>query len=173
MKKPLTVKKLCFKPIIFFLTFIFSGLTFSQELHHQMLSSQGSNSITDNGIIVTQTIGQQSVIGNYDNQYFKIGQGFQQAKQANWSRIILEQTIPEFEVSIYPNPFNNIVNIQHNSDQDININVFNPAGTLVHKSLINVTSPNQSVNLEELPSGVYLVHLQSNHLKYYTKLIKK
>ena len=89
----------------------------SAQLHHQMLSSQGSTSVTSSGVIVTQTIGQQSVIGNYDNQYFKIGQGFQQAKQANWSRIILEQTIPEFEVSIYPNPFNNIVNIQHNSDQ--------------------------------------------------------
>jgi hypothetical protein len=140
------------------------------QLHHQMISSQGSTSKTNNGIIVTQTIGQQSVNGNYDNQYFKIGQGFQ---QANWSRIILEQTIPEFEVSLYPNPFNNIVNIQHNSDEDININVFDPAGRLVFKSLINVTSPKQSINLEQLPSGVYLIHLQSNHLKYFTKLIKK
>lgn len=140
------------------------------QLHHQMISSQGSTSMTNSGIIVTQTVGQQSVNGNYDNQYFKIGQGFQ---QANWSRIILEQTMPEFEVSLYPNPFNNIVNIQHNSDEDININVFDPAGRLVFKSLINVTSPKQSINLEQLPSGVYLIHLQSNHLKYFTKLIKK
>lgn len=160
------MKKLLFISVL--LTFTSNSV--SAQLHHQMISSQGSTSKTNNGIIVTQTIGQQSVNGNYDNQYFKIGQGFQ---QANWSRIILEQTIPEFEVSLYPNPFNNIVNIQHNSDEDININVFDPAGRLVHKSLINVTSPKQSINLEQLPSGVYLIHLQSNHLKYFTKLIKK
>ena len=161
------------KYILLKLSYLFLLLATSTayaQLHHQMISSQGGTSKTNNGIIVTQTIGQQSVNGNYDNQYFKIGQGFQ---HANWSRIILEQTIPEFEVSLYPNPFNNIVNIQHNSDKDININVFDPAGRLVHKSLINVTSPKQSINLEQLPSGVYLIHLQSNHLKYFTKLIKK
>ena len=161
------------KYILLKLSYLFLLLATSTayaQLHHQMMSSQGGTSKTNNGIIVTQTIGQQSVNGNYDNQYFKIGQGFQ---QANWSRIILEQTIPEFEVSLYPNPFNNIVNIQHNSDEDININVFDTAGRLVFKSLINVTSPKQSINLEQLPSGVYLIHLQSNHLKYFTKLIKK
>jgi len=161
------------KYILLKLSYLFLLLATSTayaQLHHQMISSQGGTSKTNNGIIVTQTIGQQSVNGNYDNQYFKIGQGFQ---QANWSRIILEQTIPEFEVSLYPNPFNNIVNIQHNSDEDININVFDPAVRLVFKSLINVTSPKQSINLEQLPSGVYLIHLQSNHLKYFTKLIKK
>ena len=53
----------------------------SAQLHHQMLSSQGSTSTTQNGGIVTQTIGQQSMIGNYTSRGFHIGQGFQ---QANW-----------------------------------------------------------------------------------------
>jgi len=134
-----------------------------------MLSSQGSTSKTNSGVMVTQTIGQQSVVGNYTNNGFDIGQGFQ---QSNWARIILEGTSPEFEISVYPNPFSGIVNIQHNSEDDITINVFDPAGKLVFKKVLNVTGPNQSINLEQLSSGVYLVHLQSNQLAYFTKLIK-
>ena len=140
------------------------------QLHHQMISSQGSTSKTDSGVVLTQTIGQQSVIGNNENQSLKIGQGYQ---QTNWSKIILEQTNPEFEVSIYPNPFDDNVNVQHNSDEDITINIFNPAGMLVYTSVINVTGSIQTVNLEQLPSGVYLIHLQSIKLTYFTKLIKK
>jgi hypothetical protein len=135
-----------------------------------MISSQGSTSITAGGVVITQTIGQQSVIGNNENQSLKIGQGYQ---QTNWSKIILEQTNPEFEVSIYPNPFNDIINVQHNSEEDITINIFNPAGMRVFTSVINVTGSIQTVNLEQLPSGVYLIHLLSTKLTYFTKLIKK
>jgi hypothetical protein len=135
-----------------------------------MISSQGSTSITDGGVVITQTIGQQSVIGNNENQSLKIGQGYQ---QTNWSKIILEQTNPEFEVSIYPNPFNDSINVQHNSEEDITINIFNPAGMRVFTSVINVTGSIQTVNLEQLPSGVYLIHLLSTKLTYFTKLIKK
>jgi hypothetical protein len=135
-----------------------------------MISSQGSTSITAGGVVITQTIGQQSVIGNNENQSLKIGQGYQ---QTNWSKIILEQTNPEFEVSIYPNPFNDSINVQHNSEEDITINIFNPAGMRVFTSVINVTGSIQTVNLEQLPSGVYLIHLLSTKLTYFTKLIKK
>ena len=150
--------------------FLFSINALPAQLHHQMLSSQGSTSKTNNGVIVTQTIGQQSVIGNYTNNGFDIGQGFQ---QVNWARIILEETTPEFEVSLYPNPFESVVSIQHNTEEDITINVFDPSGKLVFNNVLNVIGPNQSINLEQLSSGVYLVHLQSNQLAYFTKLIKK
>ena len=144
--------------------------TVSAQLHHQMLSSQGSTSKTNSGVMVTQTIGQQSITGNYNLDYFDIGQGFQ---QANWSRIIIEGTSPEFEISVYPNPFSGIVKIQHNYERDININIYSPAGRLVYKNLLTATNPNQSVNLEALSSGVYLVHLYCDQLTHFTKLIKE
>lgn len=155
---------------LIYITFLLATTTACAQLHHQMLSSQGATSKSSNGIIVTQTIGQQSVIGNYKNQRVKLNQGFQ---QANWNRIIMQQTNPEFEVSIYPNPFEGTINIQHNTQGDMNINIFDPSGRLVYKNLINSLGSNQSLNLERLPSGIYLIHLQSNHLKYFTKLIKK
>ena len=50
----------------------------SAQLHHQMLSSQGNTSISQKGVVVTQTIGQQSVVGNYSSLGFTFGQGYQQ-----------------------------------------------------------------------------------------------
>tara|TARA_B100001027_G_C16162389_1_gene283197 strand:- start:263 stop:745 length:483 start_codon:yes stop_codon:yes gene_type:complete len=158
------------KKLLITIVFILFTSLVSAQLHHQMLSSQGSTVRTDNGIIATQTIGQQSVIGNYSNGEMNIGQGFQ---QANWARIMIEETTPEFEVSIFPNPFDGIINIQHNSEEDIAINVFDPAGKLVFENLLNVTKPNIEINLDQLPSGMYLIHLQSNQLAYFTKLVKK
>ena len=156
------------KPFYFLILLV--STTVSAQLHHQMLSSQGSTSKTNNGVIVTQTIGQQSITGNYNLDYFDIGQGFQ---QANWSRIIVEGTSPEFEISVYPNPFSNIIKIHHNYERDININIYSPAGKLVYKDVLTSTNPNQSVNLEALSSGVYLAHLHCDQLTYFTKLIKE
>jgi|TARA_B110000238_G_scaffold15344_1_gene14973 hypothetical protein len=156
----------------FFLTLSF-GLLLSNanaQLHHQMLSSQGSTSKTTSGFVVTQTIGQQSVAGNYTSKDYQIGQGYQQAK---WSRIITEGTSPDFQALIYPNPFSSIVIIQHDSKDDITITIFDTAGKLVFNKLLQVTTPNQSINLEKLASGVYLVQLQSNQLTYFTKLIRE
>jgi len=50
------------------LTFIFMLLVcnvFGQKIHHQMISSQGKTSTTNEKAIVKQTIGQLSVIGSY------------------------------------------------------------------------------------------------------------
>ena len=60
---------------------IVSCLTASAQLHHQMLSSQGNTSISQKGVVVTQTIGQQSVVGNYSSLGFTFGQGFQLGQQ--------------------------------------------------------------------------------------------
>jgi hypothetical protein len=53
---------------LLFLLF-FNAYLYSQSLHHQMLSSQGKSYIITNGMLVSQTIGQQSSIGNYKNGY--------------------------------------------------------------------------------------------------------
>ena len=45
---------------------LFFGISVKgQQLHHQMLSSQGSSNLLSTGTLVHQNIGQQSVIGNY------------------------------------------------------------------------------------------------------------
>jgi len=139
------------------------------QVHHQMISSQGSTSETSTGYIVTQTIGQSSVVGNYTNPSVKINQGYQ---QPFWGGLELSN-VPDFTASIFPNPFENIINIRHNSELDIEFFLFDVAGKLVYKNTLIVSSPQQTINLEAISSGVYLIKLQSKQLNYFTKLIKQ
>lgn len=58
--------------IHYFLLFPFPFM-YGQDLHHQMISSQGTSKVFGNGIYVSQTIGKQSVIGNYNVNGVNIG----------------------------------------------------------------------------------------------------
>ena len=57
--------------------------SYSQTLHHQMLSAQGGKSGSDSGILVNFTVGQQSVVGTRTGN-ITVQQGFQ---QSNWNKI--------------------------------------------------------------------------------------
>ena len=158
------------KNTILLLLLIFTINTVSAQLHHQMLSSQGSTSKTASGVIATQTIGQTSVIGTYDNLSFKISQGYQ---QAFWARMISEQNSPDFEVSVYPNPFESHFTIRYNGEGLVSVSIYDVAGKLIYNKDHLFTTPQKMINVDALSSGVYLVKLQSNKLNYFTKLIKQ
>ena len=160
------MKKLLFISVL--LTFTSNSV--SAQLHHQMLSSQGSTSKTASGVIATQTIGQTSVIGTYDNLSFKIGQGYQ---QAFWGRIINEQNSPDFEVSVFPNPFESDFNIRYNGEGLMSVSIYDVAGKLIYKKDHLFTTPQKTISVDAMSSGVYLVRLQTNKLNYFTKLIKQ
>ena len=148
----------------------FTSNSVSAQLHHQMISSQGSTSKTASGVIATQTIGQTSVTGTYDNLSFKIGQGYQ---QAFWGRIINEQNSPDFEVSVYPNPFENDFNILYNGEGLMSVSIYDVAGKLIYNKDHLFTTPQKTISVDGISSGVYLVRLQTNKLYYFTKLIKQ
>lgn len=148
----------------------FTSNSVSAQLHHQMISSQGSTSKTASGVIATQTIGQTSVTGTYDNLSFKIGQGYQ---QAFWGRIINEQNSPDFEVSVYPNPFESDFNIRYNGEGLMSVSIYDVAGKLIYNKDHLFTTPQKTISVDGISSGVYLVRLQTNKLYYFTKLIKQ
>lgn len=148
----------------------FTSNSVSAQLHHQMISSQGSTSKTASGVIATQTIGQTSVTGTYDNLSFKIGQGYQ---QAFWGRIINEQNSPDFEVSVYPNPFESDFNIRYNGEGLMSVSIYDVAGKLIYNKDHLFTTPQKTISVDGISSGVYLVRLKTNKLNYFTKLIKQ
>ena len=120
--------------------------------------------------MATQTIGQSSVTGTYDNLSFKISQGYQ---QAFWGRIMNEQNSPDFEVSVYPNPFENDFNIRYNGEGLMSVSIYDVAGKLIYNKDHLFTTPQKTINVDAISSGVYLVRLQTNKLNYFTKLIKQ
>ena len=71
------------------------------------------------------------------------------------------------EVSLYPNPASNILNIEMDT-QIKNVEIFNLQGQKV------LTSNNKQINIENLASGVYLVNITDvNFGKISKKLIKE
>jgi hypothetical protein len=95
-----------------------------------MLSSQGSTSRTSTGIILRQTIGQQSAIVNYSDSNLIARLGFQQSDK-------IKTSIPPFisdTTTNYPNPFIDNVNFQFSFPiaRPIKISLFNITGRLVY-----------------------------------------
>ena len=149
---------------------LISASFYGQVLHHQMLSSQGTTTKIAEGFTISQTIGQQSVIGN-SNKDPVIMQGFQQSL---WGSYLADPLNSKMQVLTYPNPFNDIVNFQFLQpiNEEITIYVFNVAGILVFKQKEKIFNPVLSIQLGNLPNAEYLVQLRSISMTYYTKIIK-
>ncbi|MFA9191222.1 T9SS type A sorting domain-containing protein [Flavobacterium sp. FZUC8N2.13] len=154
------------KYLLLFLSLPFYG----QILHHQMLSSQGTTKKLSNGYIISQTIGQQSAIGN-SNKDAVVIQGFQQSL---WSSHIASNEKTEMIVLTYPNPFTDLVHFQFSNPikDEISIYVFDVSGRLVHQQKGQSENAILTINLLKLPRSEYLVQLRSMTMTYYTKIIK-
>jgi hypothetical protein len=153
---------------ILFLLITFTG--YSQRLHHQMLSSQGTITHTSGGLTVRQTIGQQSAIGNYRGANIIVGQGFLQSDKMKTAMppVISITTIT------YPNPFINSVNFQFSSlvTGPIKIALFDISGRLVfYKEKMAIDNTLTIDNLS-FAQGEYLVKLTAKNFMYSTILLK-
>ncbi|WP_417940858.1 T9SS type A sorting domain-containing protein [Flavobacterium sp. RS13.1] len=144
---------------------------YGQVLHHQMLSSQGTTKKIADGYIISQTIGQQSVIGN-SNKDPVVTQGFQQSL---WSSYIATNQKTEITVLTYPNPFSDLINFEFSqpTNEETSIYIFDVSGRLIHKQKEMLKNSVLTIQLSKLPQSEYLVKIQSISMTYYTKIIKK
>lgn len=153
--------------IILFLFITLSG--FSQTLHHQMLSSQGT-STTVGDLKVSQTIGQQSVIGNYRGTEVLVGQGFQQ------SRLMKTVKAPIIKVvtTTYPNPFIDHINFEFSSlvSGPIKFALYDIMGRLVAYQEKSATDTILTISELSLAEGEYFVKLSAKNYNYSTNLLK-
>tara|TARA_B100001113_G_C21098188_1_gene617493 strand:- start:1418 stop:1906 length:489 start_codon:yes stop_codon:yes gene_type:complete len=146
-----------------------SYLIYSQELHHQMISSQGTSNTNVNGHVITHTIGQISITGNSDN----IIQGFQ---QPHWNQLISTSFLYEnIKVNHFPNPvINNLeFNFSNYDNGILKLLVFDFSGKVLIDKKITVSDGKSIINLNQLPAGTFLIYLNNDKVNYYTKIIKK
>jgi hypothetical protein len=135
-----------------------------------MLSSQGTSSHASGGVIVRQTIGQQSAIGNYRTIKTIVGQGFLQ------SETMKTAVAPVISITTitYPNPFIDKVNFQFSSpiSGPIIVALFDVSGRLVYyKEKISFDNTLTIDNLS-LAQGEYFVKLSAKNFIYSTNLLK-
>lgn len=156
------------------LLFVCFGLKIeAQNLHHQMLSAQGTSVTLSNGMYVSQTIGQQSVIGNYTKDGMTYGQGYQQSLWGDY--ISNNSTNTSMTTITYPNPFIETVHFQFSQtiDSPIAVSVFDVRGRLVFYQEKRAEATLLTVTLPQLAASNYLVRLEANHYQYYTQILKE
>ena len=153
--------------IILLLMVTFSG--FSQSLHHQMLSSQGATSLAG-GFKVSQTIGQQSVIGNYRGTDVMVGQGFQQS----FLMKSVKAPVITITTSTYPNPFIDQINFEFSTDISgpIKFSLYDVMGRLVATQEKQATDTILTITELSLAEGEYFVKLSAKNFNYSTNLLK-
>ncbi|TBN04851.1 T9SS type A sorting domain-containing protein [Hyunsoonleella flava] len=120
--------------------------------------------------VVSQSIGQSSVIGTSINNGYYLRQGFQQPHE----RIkVTKSTYSSLRAIVYPNPFDYNIQISFNESisKDINIEVYNVLGKLVYSKSFSPSRKIQ-INLENLSSGSYTLKAISNGKLFNSKLIK-
>ena len=154
--------------IIFIFSLVVLNLS-GQNIHHQMISSQGSSSLTGSGLIVNQTIGQQSITGSFTGS-FSVQQGFQQSYWYNY----LSNSNPIL-VSASPNPFQELIqfSISNLRNEKIAIQVFDINGKVLYVKEHFVENKLITINLSNLSAGMYLVKLNSKDFNHFSKIIKK
>nr|WP_321409272.1 S8 family serine peptidase [uncultured Carboxylicivirga sp.] len=78
-------------------------------------------------------------------------------------------------LEIYPNPVTDLLNIEWNSNLSENtlIRLLNIDGTIIQSENIKVSSGVHSLNVSQLPEGIYIVEVISGEETYSQKIIKQ
>ena len=149
---------------------IFFGLVpFFCFAQRQTLTSQGGLYVTDSKLTVSQSIGQTSVIGNFSNSESGIVQGYQ---QPFWDQLTTN-TWNKLDLSLSPNPFENIFSILFKDDKRMTLSLYDITGRLVFSKDIDFKAPSTPVEIDGLAVATYLALIHVEGEKYFTKLIKE
>jgi len=149
-------------------TLTFSNLDFVTTDDLATVNSVGSRGESDELAVLTAT--HAEVIGTQ-----AANTGADESKFTDWTAYAFVNTTFSFEeifevkstISYYPNPTNGIVNID--SESRVNeINVYSISGQLVEK----VIRAN-SINIENVRSGIYVIEIITDEQKVQGKLIRK
>jgi len=152
-----------------------TGLQLSaQNLQRATLGNSGASTEINNSdeiYYVSQSVGQSSVTGTFNNESHTIRQGFQQPP----IRVVINiEADYDLNAIVYPNPVDSFITIQFNEQltHSINIVVYDISGKLVlNKSLRPETSVN--LDLSFLASGTYMLNITSENKRFLARLIKK
>jgi len=145
----------------------------AQNIQRSSLGSSGDTTeviVGENTYYVSQSVGQNSVIGTFSKNNYTIRQGFQQPPIKVEIISDLNNTI---NAVVYPNPVDTNVTVLFNEvlKTPIDILLYDILGKIVIDKSQNPTK-SFTIDLSFLASGVYLLNLTSENKKFIARLIK-
>jgi hypothetical protein len=156
-------------PILFFV--FISTISSAQTLRNETLSSIGSSSsISGNGIIVHQSVGQLSVIGNFSLKGFQGNQGFLRGMS---SSLFLNEE--PFRVIPFPNYFSEQITFKFLPilNEEASFIIYDINGRIVYEKAHIPVDNEVRINLDFLSNAIYLVIISSGRRSLKTRIIKK
>lgn len=129
----------------------------AQSISPEVIASAGEH--FDNGTTqLSWTLG-EVVIDTYDNGTNILTQGFHQTELTITS---VEETLSDVRLNMYPNPTSEFLNIElGNNEKDINLQLFDMSGKLIHKDVINAYDTKYELPMQSVATGKYLIQMQS------------
>ena len=135
-------------------------------------SAGGYDKSADNTISISWTLG-ETIVPTYVSQdgSLILTHGFQQ-------KIIITAIEENLEVpvsvTIYPNPASESVNIRFETavDKLIQVQMLDAQGRIIKTDRIEVSVLQKTINLQDLPSGVYFMRLLKGSMVNVYKIVK-
>lgn len=161
---------ICYISTLIFLCF-FSIRSKAQVIRNETLSSIGTSGfILKNKILVQQSIGQLSVIGNFSDSRIKGNQGF--LRGISSSLFFKEEP---FLVIPFPNSFSDriIFRFVPGLSEEASFSIYDLNGKIVYHNSHKPLNNEVSLNLDFLSNAVYLVIIHSGNRALQTRIIKK
>jgi hypothetical protein len=151
------------KKLLFGLGSLFTTISLSAQ---EVVSSQGETYSNSNGSM-DFTVG-EVVIDTGTNGTNDLTQGFH---QTNWNLVGVEDFAPNYEVTIFPNPTQDVLNIKSSKFDHVTYTLYDVQGKLVMQ---NILSAEQTpIHVGQLAPGSYSLSIndKKGQLKNF-KLIK-
>lgn len=162
------------KQLVFLLAFFSTGCVLAQLEQRSAITVAGSTSevVQDSKrYYISESVGQQSVVGTVYNEALIARQGFQQPP---FSIQISEEIISNWNITVFPNPVTDAISVQiseENNEAMIAV-IFDVQGREIQRRTFNTTASFQ-LDVSSLSSGNYLLNIFTKQQQYSSKLIKK
>lgn len=136
----------------------------AQSVTPEVMASAGEH--FDNGTTqLSWTLG-EVMIDTYDNGSNILTQGFH---QTNLTVTAIDEAVSDIRLNLYPNPTSEFLNIElGNNEKDINIQMYDMSGKLMHKDVINAYDTKYVLPMQSVATGKYLIQMQSEDGKMNT-----
>lgn len=150
---------------------ISSFLTLSIAAQKQEVISSAGGYFVATGINISWTLG-ETIIPSYGPvNGLILTHGFQSVLRT----VIVEENIETpVEVTVYPNPASDYLNISFTEPPDtkVDLYLFDTNGKLFKNEVIEPLSGDKQLDFQDLPSGVYILKLVKGKLSNVYKVIK-
>jgi hypothetical protein len=138
-----------------------------------MITVQGGTFVAKNGLVVRQSVGQMSAIGNASVGNFVFQQGFQQSLIGQFFQVPT-YNLNTIGATIYPNPFNGPLSISFSAPitNNLSVSLYNMTGLLLFTKSFTTPQSVLNFNFDYLPTGSYVIRITAINYSFSKIIIK-